>query len=158
MKKLVLICLLLLPPWLSQAQTFAFAAKEAVKVPASTSLLIKQYIKSTDGVDLLKDQFSYIPVFNVLNRTEKQFKDGIYYFTWGSHDSGRLFINDKGKITFLGNSSTREILADYSAFLKQTTLPDSTQTSYLSAIAAFMKFRYDDQKMLLKSGAVQQVK
>jgi hypothetical protein len=143
-----------------RAQTFDFAAKEAIRVPEATAVVMRQYIKKHDNVDLyiFNGKYASIPVYNVLQRSQKQFTDGLYFFTWGAHDSGRLLIHRKGKLTFLANESTAGILADYQAFLKQNPLPESTQISYLGGIAAFMKYHYADQKMLIQSGAVLEVK
>lgn len=143
-----------------QAQTFAFAAEEAIQVPEATAVVMRHYIKEHDGVDLyvFNGEYAFVPVFNVLQRSQKNFIDGLYLFTWGAHDSGRLLIHRKGKLTFLANESTAAILADYHAFLKQNSLPEPTQISYLGGIAAFMKHRYADQKMLIQSGAIMEVK
>lgn len=142
------------------AQTFDFAGKEAVKLPEATAVLIRQYIEKHEGISLylFKGQYAYVPVFNVLHRSQKPFTDGLYYFTWGAHDPGRLFIHQKGKLTFLANGSTTAILADYTAFLKQNPLPEPTQISYLGAIGAFMKFRQAAEKELIQSGALLEVK
>ncbi|MFD2788121.1 hypothetical protein [Hymenobacter rubripertinctus] len=155
MKRLILL-LFAIAPLLSKAQSFDFAGKEAIKVPAAASLQVRNYIETHDGIpqETINGQFAYVPIFNVLNRSQKQFVDGIYYFTWGAHDSGRLFINKSGALTMLSNNSTAEVLADYSAYLKQNSLPESTRIAYLSAIAAFLKFQQGDQKALMKSGAV----
>ena len=143
-----------------QAQTFDFAAKESIRVPEAIAVLIRQYIKQHDGVYLyvFKGQYASVPVFNVLQRSQKPFVDGLYFFTWGAHDSGRLLLHRKGKLTFLANESTAAILADYTAFLTRNPTPEATQINYLGAIAAFMKFRYADQKMLIQSGALQELK
>ena len=74
------------------------------------------------------------------------------------HDSGQLFINQKGKIVILRNGSVSEILADYSSFLKQHKLPEATQLAYLSAIAAFMQYQYKDMQELIKLGVLLQLK
>ncbi|SHJ85265.1 hypothetical protein SAMN02745146_0350 [Hymenobacter daecheongensis DSM 21074] len=152
--------LLMVAPWFCQAQTFAFAGKDAVKMPEHIKVQIRQYIEKHDGISLktFGGQYGYVPVFNVLVPTQKQFVDGIYYFTWGAHDSGRLFINTKGKLTFLRNGYVATILADYSSYLNQHPLPESTQLAYLSSITAFMKFRHADQQALIKSGALQELK
>ena len=42
--------------------------------------------------------------------------------------------------------------------LKQHQLPEALQLAYLSAIAAFMQFRYKDQQMLIKSDALMELK
>lgn len=140
-----------------KAQSFQFAGKDAVKVPETSLKKIRHYIEKHDGILQLSigNQYPYIPVFNVLSRKERQFRDGLYYFNWGAHDSGRLFIQRKGIITFLANDSVTGILADYTNYLKQHPLSEATQTSYLSAISAFMKFRYEDQNMLIRSGALE---
>ncbi|GAB3244722.1 hypothetical protein GCM10027346_42620 [Hymenobacter seoulensis] len=140
-----------------QAQSFDFAGKDAVKVPEASLKQIRQYVETHDGTSMapIGSQYPYVPVFNVLNRKEKQFTEGLYYFTTGSHDSGRLFIYRKGRITFLANGSIASILSNYTSYLKQYPLPESTQVAYLSAIAAFMKFRYADRQMLIKSGAIE---
>ncbi|WP_457065289.1 hypothetical protein [Hymenobacter sp. UYAg731] len=144
----------------AQAQRFDFAAKEAIKIPTPIELQIRHYIELHDGVNLkiFAGQYQYIPVFNVLNRSQKQFSDGIYFFTWGSHDSGRLLINQKGRIVILRNESVADITTDYNSFLKQHQLPKATQLAYLSAISAFMQFRYKDQQALIKSGALMELK
>jgi hypothetical protein len=154
------LLLLLLGAAPLQAQTFDFAATEALKVPEPTAVLIRQYIKKQDGVDLylFNGKYAAVPVFNVLQRSQKQFVDGLYFFTWGAHDSGRLLIHRKGKVTFLANASTVAILADYAAFLKQNPLPETAQITYLGAIAAFMKYRYASQQELVKSGALEEPK
>lgn len=143
-----------------RAQTFDFAAKEALQVPESTAVEMRQYIKQHDGVDLylFTGKYASVPVFNVLQRSQKQFVDGLYFFTWGAHDSGRLLIHRQGKVTFLANASTGAVLADYAAFLKQNPLPETAQIRYLGAIAAFMKYRYASQQELVKSGALQELK
>ena len=143
-----------------QAQRFDFAAKEAIKIPTPIELQIRHHIESHDGVNLkiFAGQYQYIPVFNVLNRSQKQFTDGIYFFTWGAHDSGRLLINQKGKVVILRNGSVADITTDYNSYLKQHQLPEALQIAYLSAIAAFMQFRYKDQQMLIKSDALMELK
>ena len=134
--------------------------QSAGSVPEPTAAVIRQYIEKHDGVRLylFAGKYAAAPVFNVLQRSQKAFTDGVYFFTWGAHDSGRLFIQRKGKLTFLANASTAAILADYTAFLHQNTLPEATQLRYLGAIAAFMKYRYADQKMLIDSGAIMEIK
>lgn len=61
-----------------QAQTFDFAAKEALKVPEATAVEMRQYIKKHDGVDLylFNGKYTSVPIFNVLQRSQKQFVDG----------------------------------------------------------------------------------
>lgn len=158
--KNLLVLLLVLAPWFCQAQTFAFAGNDAVQVPEAITVQIRQYIEKHDGINLktFGNQYAYVPVFNVLNRSQKHFVDGIYYFNWGAHDSGRLFINKNGKILIFRNDYVSNILDDYTLYLKQNNLPESTQLAYLSAISAFMKFRTEDQKALIKSGALQELK
>ncbi|MBU6119326.1 hypothetical protein [Hymenobacter siberiensis] len=143
-----------------KAQCFDFAANEAVRIPAPVELQIRHYIESHDGINLkiFAGQYQYVPVFNVINHSRRQFTDGVYLFTWGSHDSGRLFINRKGKIVILRNGSVADIMTDYTSFLKQHQLPEATQVRYLSAVAAFVQFRYKDQQMLIKSGALMELK
>ncbi|WP_162910746.1 hypothetical protein [Hymenobacter oligotrophus] len=92
-----------------------------------------------------------------MKRSEKRFVNGIYYFTHSSHDSGRLFIHHKGQIIFLRNDNTSNILTDYSSYLKKYAPSENTRIAYLSAIAAFMKFRSEDQRLLIKSGALETV-
>lgn len=158
--KVVFIFLLAITPWLCKAQTFNFAGKDAVKVPMAITVQVRQYIEKNDGINLrtIGDQYAYVPIFNVLNHSQKQFVDGVYYFTWGAHDSGRLFINQKGKITIFRNGHVSDIIDDYTLYLKQNALPESTRIVYLSAIAAFMKFRNEDQQALIKSGGLQELK
>jgi hypothetical protein len=153
MKILIFLFLTILPS-LCIAQKFNLAGRKQIKVPTSVSLQLYKYIEANDGISLVNDQFAFVPVYNALSSSEKQFSDGIYFFTWGSHDSGRLFINKKGKISIFGNSSVLEILTDYNAFIKTNKLTESTQIAYLNIISSFMKYRYDDQKMLLQSGVI----
>lgn len=129
-------------------------------MPEASLAQIRRYIEVHDGIPQARigKSYPYFPVFNVLHPHERQFRDGLYYFLWGSHDSGRLVIYQQGTLTFLANESTPSILADYLAYLKRHPLPETTQVAYLSAIAAFMKFRQEDQRMLIKSGAVQELK
>jgi len=155
MRRLIgcLLCLLLTSSGV-QAQNFQFAGKDAVKVPAGPLKQIRHYVETHDKVSQqpIGSDYPYLPVFNVLKPQEKQFGDGLYYFSWGSHDSGRLFIHQQGTLTFLANGSLKRILADYTAYLNRHRLADTTQLAYLSAIAAFMKFRYEDQRMLIEGG------
>jgi len=155
-----LLMVLILGISTAQAQNFDFAAKEAVKIPTPIELQIRHYIESHDGINLkiFAGHYQYVPVFNVLNRSQKQFTDGVYFFTWGSHDSGRLFINQKGKVVILRNGSVADIATDYSSFLRQHRISEATQVVYLSAIAAFMQFRYKDQQMLIERGALLELK
>ncbi|MBH8559177.1 hypothetical protein I7X13_14020 [Hymenobacter sp. BT442] len=143
----------------AQAQHFDFAAKEAVKLPASALAQLYQYIEKRDGSPMtIGETYVYVPVYNVLNRSQKQFTDGVYMFILNVHDSGQLFINQKGKVVILRNGSVPEILADYSGFLKQNKLPVTTQVSYLSAIAAFMQYQYKDIQEKIKSGALDELR
>ena len=98
-------------------------------MPAPIELQIRHYIESHDGVNLkiFAGQYQYVPVFNVLDPARKLFTDGICFFTWGSHDSGRLFINRKGKVVFLRNGSVADTVGDYTNFLKQYQVPEVTQ-------------------------------
>jgi len=148
-----LFTLLSLSAW---AQKFDFAAREAVKLPASVIAQLCHYYEVRDGVSMMiGGEYLYIPVFNVLHRSQRQFVDGVYMFVRSSHDSGQLFINHKGKVSILRNESVSAILADYNSFLKQYKLPETTQMDYLSAIASFMQFRYKDQEELVKSGGLE---
>ena len=142
-----------------QAQRFDFAAKEAVKIPAPVAAQLCRYIEKRDGTPMtLGGKYLYVPVFNVLNRSQKQFVDGVYMFSSSVHDSGQLFISCKDEIVILRNESVPEILADYSSFLKQHKLPETIQMAYLSAIAAFMQYRYKDIQELVKSGGLDELK
>lgn len=142
-----------------KAQRFDFAAKESVKIPAPVVAQLCQYIEKRDGTPMtIGGKYLYVPVFNVLHRSQKQFTDGVYMFSSSTHDSGQLFINYKGKVIVLRNGSVPEILADYSSFLKQHKLPETTQMTYLSAIAAFMQYRYKDIQELIKSGGLDGLK
>jgi hypothetical protein len=74
------------------------------------------------------------------------------------HDSGTLFINRKGKVTILPSDTPTDALVAYTAFLRKNSLPESTQLKYLSANAAFLTYRYQDQQELVKSGVLIQLK
>jgi hypothetical protein len=155
--KLLLICTLI--SLSAKAQRFNFASKEAISLPTPVIAQLCRYIEVRDGAPMtIGGKYLYVPVFNVLNRSQKQFTDGLYYFTANSHDSGQLFINQKGKLVILRNGSVSDILADYNNFLKQHKLPEIKQIAYLAAIAAFMQFRYKDQQMLVEAGALLELK
>ncbi|QIL78351.1 hypothetical protein [Hymenobacter sp. HDW8] len=136
------------------AQNFQFAGKDAVKVPEVPLKQIRHYVETHDKVSQqpIGKDYPYLPVFNVLKPQQKQFGDGLYYFSWGSHDPGRLFLHQQGTLTFLANGSVKSILADYTAYLNRHRLADTTQLAYLSAIAAFMKFRYEAERILVEGG------
>jgi hypothetical protein len=138
---------------------FDFAAKEAVKLPAPIIAQLCRYLEKRDAAPMtIGGKFLYVPVYNVLNRSQRQFIDGVYIFISSVHDSGQLFINHKGTITILRAESVPEILADYSSFLKQHKIIETTQLAYLSAIAAFMQYRCKDIQELIKSGALYELK
>jgi hypothetical protein len=143
----------------AQAQQFDFSMREAVKVPTPVVAQLCHYLEKRDGAPMtMGGKYLYVPVFNVLNRSQKQFTDGVYMFLSGSHDSGQLFINQKGKVIILRNGSVSEILSDYGSFLKHYPLPETKQLAYLSAIAAFMQYQYKDIQQLIKSGGLEQLK
>jgi hypothetical protein len=129
----------------SKAQRFDFSANEAVKVPKATVAQICHYIEVEEGHPMIiGGKYLYVPVFNVLSRSQKPFTDGVYMFASSVHDSGQLFINYKGTAVILRNESVSAILADYSNFLKNHQLAETKQIAYLCAIAEFMKFRHKD--------------
>ena len=141
-----------------QAQHFDFATKDAVKIPAPVIAQLCQYLEKRDGTPMtIGGKYLYVPVYNVLDRSHRQFTDGMYMFLSSVHDSGQLFINYKGKIVILRNGTVPEILADYSSFLKQHKLPETTQIIYLSAIAAFTQYQYKDIQEKVKSGALDEL-
>ena len=144
--------IIVMVPLACQAQSFDFAGKEAAQAPELINSQIRAYIKTHDGISLEAPGTShpYVPVFNVLKRSQKKFTDGLYYFSWGAHDPGRLFIYSNKKISFLNNGHISDVLRDYTCYLSSNKLPEATQVVYLSAIAAFMKFRYQQEQRLIK--------
>ena len=142
-----------------QAQRFDFAAKDAVKIPTPVVAQLCHYIEKRDGGPMtIGKTYVYVPVYNVLNRSQKHFTDGVYMFISDVHDSGQLFINQKGKVVILRNGSVPEILADYSGFLKQNKLPVPAQIAYLQAVSAFMQYQYKDIQEKIKSGALDELR
>ncbi|OGX90587.1 hypothetical protein [Hymenobacter coccineus] len=150
--------------WLSgsvvQAQNFHFAANQAIKAPEAVLRPIRQYIAVRDGTPLgpIGHQYPYLPVYKVLAPKEKQFADGVYCFMESAHSSGQLFIYRKGNTTILRNESTLALLTDYTNYLKQHSLPETTQLAYLTAVTAFANYYYGDQKELVKAGALMKLK
>lgn len=153
MKKLLLFLLLLIPS-IGICQQFDLNGRKPTKLPADIKKELYAYIEKNDGIALSTDQFAYVPVYNLLSRTEKQLTDGIYFYTWGAHDSGSLFIYNKGKMAILRDGNVAEILTDYKSFLTSNKISEPTQIEYLSIIASFFKHKYADQKMLEKVGVV----
>ena len=142
-----------------RAQRFDFAAKEGVKIPTSVTAQLCHHLEKRDGAPMtLGGKYLNVPVYNVLNRSQKQFADGVYMFISNVHDSGQLFINQKGKVVILRNGSVPDILADYSSFLKQHQVPETKQLVYLSAIASFMQYRYKSIQALVESGGLDELK
>lgn len=121
----------------------------------------RAYVELHDGIPMgpIGKQYPYIPVFNVLSRKERQFTNGVYYFFTSAHDSGRLFIAQHGVITVLRSGSMVETLTDFLDFLKQhRNLSESTQATYLAAVSAYMKFWFQNQRDLVKAGALDELK
>ncbi len=139
-------------------QSFNWSIKDEVKVPRPVVLQLTAYLEKNENYPVMPEKFTHLPTFNVLHPSQRSFTDGIYFFFYGAHDTGRLFINRKGKITVLMNSSTAGILTTYSAYLKQNPLPEATELEYLSAISAFLKHQYKSRKELVQSGALLELK
>lgn len=156
MKRLFL--LLLLIPSLCVGQSFNRPAKEAIKLPHSVFMQIKEYLEKHEGEPVVPEKFLYYPTFNIQNRAERAFVDGIYFFVNGEHDSGTLLINRKGKVTILPSNTPISVIEAYATFLKKNSLPETTQISYLASITAFLKYRQKDQQELVKSGGLEELK
>ena len=152
------LLLLLLGPLLCNGQNFNRPLKEAVKVPRPVVLQLIAHLEKHENYPMMPERFTQLPTFNVLHPSKRDFTDGLYYFISSAHDTGNLFINGKGKVTVLVNSSTAGLLAAYSAYLKQNPLPEATEIEYLSAISAFLKHQYKSRKELVKSGGLQELK
>lgn len=150
--------------WLSslvvQGQNLNFAANQAIKAPESVLRPIRHYIEVHTGTPMgpIGKQYPYLPVYKVLAPKEKQFADGVYCFIESVHSSGQLFIYRKGEVTILRNESTLALLTDYTNYLKRHPLPETTQLAYLTAVTAFAKYFYQDQKELVEAGALLQLK
>jgi hypothetical protein len=159
MRHLVL-CLfyLLVVPSFCVGQSFNRPAKEAIKVPSAVFAQFKAYGEKQQGQPAIPDRFLYFPAYNLLNQQERTFVDGIYFFVASEHDSGTLFINRKGKVTILPSDTPTDALGAYTAFLKKNSLPESIQLKYLSTIAAFLTYRYQDQQQPVKSGGLREPK
>lgn len=145
-------------PFLCFGQTFNRPAKEAIKVPHPIFVQLKHYIEKYENYPVVPEMFTYLPAYNILNRSEHNFVDGIYFFIKDEHDSGTLFINRKGKATILPSDTPTDAIAAYAAFLKNNGLPESTQIKYMAAIADFLKYRQKDQQELVKSGGLMELK
>lgn len=158
MRYLLFSFFLLLVPASCIGQSFNRPAKEAIKVPHAVFVQFKEYGEKKKGEPVIPDRFLYFPAFNLLNRKERTFVDGLYFFVANVHDSGTLFINRKGKVTILPSDTPTDALVAYAAFLRKNSLPEPTQLKYLSAIAAFLTYRYQDQQELVKSGVLIQLK
>jgi len=156
MKKLIIVLLLI--PSLCVGQDFNRPAKESIKVSHPVFIQLKQYLEKYKGLPVMPEMFIHLPAYNILNRSERAFVDGIYFFVESAHDSGTLFINRKGKATILPSDTPTDAIAAYSAFLKKNNLPESTQITYMGAIAAFLKYRHQNQIELVKSGGLIELK
>ncbi|MBD2770408.1 hypothetical protein IC235_21185 [Hymenobacter sp. BT664] len=150
--------LLLLGPVLCNGQSFNRPLTEAVRMPRPAILQLIAHLEKHENYPVMPERFTQLPTFNVLHPSQRELTDGIYYFISSAHDTGNLFINRKGKITVLLNSSTAEILTAYSTYLKRNPLPEATEIAYLSAISAFLKHQYKSRKEMIKSGALQELK
>lgn len=137
------------------AQRFQLAGRKQIAVPAAVRGQLYRYIEATDGVPLGHDRFAFVPVYNALRGAHPDFRDGIYFFSWGAHDSGRLFIRHKGTVAILRNGSTAVILQDYRAFRHAHPLPEATHAAYRAVILSFMRYRQQNQRALRKSGVLQ---
>lgn len=159
MRHLVLsLFYLLVVPSFCVGQSFNRPAKEAIKVPHAVFVQFKEYGEKHKGEPIVPDKFLYFPAFNLLNHQERTFVDGLYFFVASEHDSGTLFINRKGKVTILPSDTPTDALEAYTAFLQKNRLPESIQLKYLSTIAAFLTYRYQDQQELVKSGGLRELK
>jgi hypothetical protein len=158
MRHLLFSFFLLLGPFFCVGQSFNRPAKEAIKVPHAVFVLFKEYGEKQKGEPAIPERFLYFAAFNLLNQQERTFVEGLYFFVANEHDSGTLFINRKGKVTILPSETPTDALVAYAAFLRKNSLPEPTQLKYLSAIAAFLTYRYQDQQNLVKSGGLSHLK
>lgn len=157
MKNLALL-FLMFSSLLCNGQSFNWPLKDEVKVPRPVVLQLTAYLEKEEDYPVMPEKFTHLPTFNVLHPSQRTFVDGIYFFYYNAHDTGRLFINRKGKVTVLKGGSILGILANYSTYLKQNPLPEITQIEYLSAISAFLKHQYKSRKELVESGALLELK
>lgn len=139
MHKLLLVILLV--PCFCFGQDFNRPSIEAIKVSHSVYVQLKTYLEKVKGEPVMPEMFVHLPAYNILNRSERKFVDGIYFFVQGNHDNGTLFINLKGRATILPSDSPTDAIVAYGIFLKKNTIPESAQLKYLTAIADFLKFR-----------------
>lgn len=142
-------------------QSFNFSLKEAITPPETVMKQVRAYVELHDGTQMRRigKQYPYIPVFTIKNRGERRFSDGIYYFSTSAHDSGRLFIAQRGAVTVLGSGSMIETLTDFLSFLKKHPhLPEPTQATYLTVVSAYMKFWFKNQHELIDAGALDELK
>lgn len=157
MKTLTLV-LLMFGPMFCNGQNFNWSLKDATRVPRPVTRELTKYLEKHENYPVVPERFTQLPTFNVLHPSQKNYTDGIYFFFYDAHDTGRLFINRKGKITILENGSTSGILTAYTTYLKQNPLPETTEIEYLSAISAFLKHQYKSRKELVQSGGLQELK
>ncbi|WP_073112770.1 hypothetical protein [Hymenobacter daecheongensis] len=139
MRNIVLL-FFLIASYACNGQDFHWPVRVEVAIPKPIFLQLKQYVEQKEGYNVVPEQFTHLPVYNVLKPAQKTFTDGIYYYTCSVHDSGRLFINNKGGVTVLRNTSTKDILEDFQAYIKANKLSEHTQVEYLAAISAFLRF------------------
>jgi hypothetical protein len=77
MRYLLFSFFLLLVPAFCVGQSFNRPAKEAIKVPHAVFVQFKEYGKKQKGEPVIPDRFLYFPAFNLLNRQERTFVDGL---------------------------------------------------------------------------------
>jgi hypothetical protein len=149
---------MLLGPALCNGQSFNWSLQDAIRVPRPVTSELIKYLEKHENYPVMPERFTQLPTFNVLHPSQKEYTDGMFFFFYDAHDTGRLFINRKGKITVLDNSSTSAILSSYTVFLKHNPVPEITKIEYLSAISAFLKHQYKSRKELIMSGGLQELK
>jgi len=114
-----------------------------VKVPDSTRLKMA-YIEL--GKEEMESEFdsayTAIYVFNLINRSDYAFKDGIYVWNvMGPHFPRRLLIRKEGQTCIFKSTGAFEptdVLEEYLKCIKELRLSDSNVRLYLKAISKYL--------------------
>jgi len=82
-------------------------------------------------------------IFNLLNRNDYDFKDGIYYYKgFGPHFARRIFIFNKGNIFIFENEgafSPKSVLQEFVQSINQLELTDKQAVKYSKVISDYLE-------------------
>ena len=113
---------------------------QQVAVPDSVLRRINQAIKRQEKLEA--DNFP-LYVFNLLDRKNFSFQDGLYSYKLSSpHANRRIFIVYKGATTILEGVFVNDVVHEYLNFADQNKLPPIITIRYLKAISKFLEDEY----------------